>query len=174
MWYARFKEQKPRLKEAGIKSNLGHILLTGRDSDILVLAMDEDVPVANAWGRLIKKFTHFDRLFVYPERRGEKVASTLVLIMLYFRKRLIWNAVHPAMDHIARKFGGVKELVEGYNGWVLRRKQYPGDLERELSGVEMAMFCDECRIPVPAGEWCVHCGTHLSPAVKTRWEAFEI
>lgn len=173
-WYASFDQEKPTLLKQGIKTDLGQILLTGRDTDILVVAYDEtNKAIGMAWGRLIKTFTHIDRAFVLPTARGQKIAEKLIAYLLKSRLNVLWNAVHDAMDHVATKFGGKEGIVEGYRGWALTFAKAPKEtIDGILAGVAIYQYCDKCKQKVPAGERCSNCGQKIEPKVPIKKSLF--
>jgi hypothetical protein len=173
-WYAAFDKEKPALLQQGIKTDLGQILLTGRDTDILTVAYDETgKAVGMAWGRLIKTFTHIDRTFVFPATRGQKIAEKMIAYLLKTRRNVLWNAVHEAMDHIAVKLGGKEEMVEGYRGWALRLDKAPKNMvDGILAGVSISQYCDKCKKKVPAGDRCSSCGQKIESKVPIKKSLF--
>ncbi len=173
-WYEAFNNEKATLIKQGIKTDLGQILLTGRDTDILVVAYDEaGKAVGMGWGRLIKTFTHLDRTFVFPATRGQRIAEKIVAYFLKTRQNVLWNAVHEAMDHIATKFGGKEEIVEGYRGWALRIEKAPKSLiDGVLAGVVIYQYCDKCKQKVPAGDKCSNCGQKIESKVPIKKSLF--
>ncbi len=173
-WYAAFNTEKPALLQQGIKTDLGQILLTGRDTDILIVAYDEaGKAIGMGWGRLIKTFTHLDRTFVLPAARGQKIAEKIVAYFLKTRRNILWNAVHDAMDRIATKFGGKEETVEGYRGWALRMEKSPkAIIDGVLAGVVVYQYCDKCKQKVPAGDKCSNCGHKIESKVPIKKSLF--
>lgn len=169
-WYAAFNKEKPALLQQGIKTDLGQILLTGRGTDILIVAYDETgTAIGMGWGRLIKLFTHLDRTFVLPASRGQKIAEKIVAYFLKTRYNILWNAVHDAMDRIAIKFGGKEEIVEGYRGWALRLDKAPKSvIDGVLAGVVVYQYCDKCKQKVPAGDKCSNCGHKFESKVPIK------
>lgn len=157
-WYQEFDQNKSRLRQQGIKTDLAQILLTGRETDLLIIVYDNGKPVANGWGRLLKTYTHLDRIFVYPDYRGRKISKKIIQYFLYIRRGLIWNAVHDAMDYVAKLFNGKEGTVEGYRGWVLLAKNYNGDLAKDIAVIKIFRYCDNCKNRIPEGETCSNCG----------------
>lgn len=173
-WYAEFNKEKPALLQQGIKTDLGQILLTGRDTDILVVAYDETgKAIGMGWGRLIKTFTHLDRTFVFPDARGQKIAEKIVAYLLKTRRNVLWNAVHDAMDRIAIRFAGKEETVEGYRGWALRLDKAPKNvIDGVLAGVVVYQYCDKCKKKVPDGDKCSSCGYKIESKVPIKKSIF--
>ena len=168
IWYAEFNKQKEKLKAQKIKTDLGQILLTGRPTDMLILAFENGIPIANGWGRLLKTYTHVDRIFVFPEHRGKKISVRMIQYFLKKRRGLIWNAVHDAMDHTAAKFKGVQGTVDGYRGWVLLATNYPGNLEEDLQGVPFYVYCEKCKQKVIDNSTCSSCGAKFPPGIEDK------
>ncbi|OLS15640.1 MAG: hypothetical protein RBG13Loki_0739 [Promethearchaeota archaeon CR_4] len=173
-WYASFDKEKPTLLKRGVKTDLGQILLTGRETDILIVAYDElGIAIGMAWGRLVKTFTHVDRAFVLPAARGQKIAERLIAYLLKTRVNILWNAVHDAMDHVAMKFGGKQGIVEGYRGWALTFANAPKDkIDDLLIGVPIFQYCDKCKEKVPTGEYCSNCDQRLEPKIPIKRSIF--
>lgn len=161
IYYQEFNKQKSKMKEDGYRTNLADILLTGRDTDLLIIAFYDDEVVGNIWGRLLKNYTHLDRVFIFPNARGKNIAEKLILFMLKLQGKLIWNAVHPATERIAEKFSSKIEIIEGYRGWVLDIESLDSGTFDILKDVTTSMFCYKCNKKVPLGEYCVLCGNSL-------------
>ena len=161
IYYQEITKLKSKMKEDGHKTNLADILLTGRSTDLLILAFSNDKVVGNIWGRLLKIYTHLDRVFVFPSARRNQIAEKLILFMLKLQRKLIWNAVHPATERIAEKYCSKIEIIEGYRGWVLDIESLEESVFSILQGVETSMFCHKCNKKVPLGDYCVLCGVSL-------------
>lgn len=157
-WYREFDQNKSRLREQGIKTDLAQILLTGRETDLLIIVYDHGKPIANGWARLLKTYTHVDRIFVYPEYRGKKISKKIIQYLLFLRRGLIWNAVHDAMDYVAKKFHGKEGTIEGYRGWILLAANYDGNIAEDIATMKIYRYCSNCKQKIPDGDICPNCG----------------
>jgi hypothetical protein len=158
-WYTALKKES---QYNNFSTKLAQILLTHRPTDYLLLILDDkDIVLGMCWGRKFAQILHLDRLFVFPKYRRNGIASFVIIFFVHHFDQVIWRAVHDAMDIIAMNLKGHKETIDGYNGWVIDRKNLNNGHLTELSKISSCIICTKCEKEAPFGNYCVYCGINL-------------
>jgi GNAT superfamily N-acetyltransferase len=167
-WYTALEKENKFNK---FSTNLAQILLVHRKTDyLLIISNDREDVLGMCYGRRFNKILHLDRLFVFPKYRRKGIATLVILFFVYNFDRILWRAVHDAMDLIAKNLNGRMETIDGYRGWVITREKIKKNQMNKIADIKTLAICPSCNQEGPFGNFCVHCGMNFYNNLKKKGE----
>lgn len=159
IWYGALETE---IQMENFSTKLAQILLTHRPTDYLLVISDgKNEIMGMCWGRKLPQILHLDRLFIFPKFREKRIGFLVISFFVDQFKRVMWRAVHDAMDKIAHNLQGTKQTIDGYRGWVISAENLPNGYLEELSNVQKGLICSNCMQEVPIGQYCGNCGKEI-------------